>query len=237
MLTAAAVLLASGLHRIGGVGFALIAMPALIMLLGPQAGMQLGLLLGLLVSLVAFLQTWRSVNVRITALLALPAVATIPVGVLVAGIVPPPVLLITVGLLLAFLLLAGSFVRATEKATSVALPLATGLLAGFVHALSGLSAPLLSAYAVSARWPHRSFVASSQVVFILFNVISLMAWGWPASLTFQAAALIPVLVLGVILGTLVRQKISARTAMIVTLSVAWASAAGAVLKGLLELAA
>lgn len=56
-------------------------------------------------------------------------------------------------------------------------------------------------------------------------------------LVVQAAVLSPVLVLGVVAGTLIRRMISARSAMIVTLALAWASAAGAILKGLLGLAA
>lgn len=238
MLTSAIVLLAAGLHRIGGMGFALMAMPVLIMLLGPENGMRLGLLLGLMVSLVALMQTWRSVDPKITALLALPALAAIPLGALVAHLVPPPVLLVTLGALLAaLLLLCGRFIPATDNAKSLALPLSVGLLAGFIHALCGLSAPILTAYAMAVNWPHRSFVASSQVVFILFNGASLTVWGWSLELVVQAAVLSPVLVLGVVAGTLIRRMISARSAMIVTLALAWASAAGAILKGLLGLAA
>lgn len=237
MLTSAVVLLAAGLHRIGGMGFALVAMPVLIMLLGPENGMRLGLMLGLMVSLVALVQSWRSVDAKVTMLLALPALVTIPLGVLVARLVPPAVLLIAVGTLLAALLFCGRLSRPAQSGKSLALPLSTGLLAGFIHALSGLSAPLLTAYAITVKWPHRSFVASSQVVFILFNVASLMVWGWSSAIVVQAAVLSPMLVLGVVAGTLIRRVMSSGTAMIITLTIAWGSALGAILKGIVGLAA
>lgn len=234
MLTVAAVLVAAGVHRIGGMGFALVAMPALIMLQGPGDGMRLGLLLGTMVSIAALAQTWRAVDLRTTALLALPALASIPLGSLVAQTVTSSILLIVVGTLLASLLLAGRRIRQTEKrGKQLSLPLGTGLLAGFIHGLSGLSAPLLTAYAIASQWHHRTFVASSQIVFIIFNMASLLSWGWSGALLFQSAALCPVLLLGICAGAVVRRLITSRTAMRFTLTVAWTSALGAIVKGIL----
>lgn len=234
MLTVAAVLVAAGVHRIGGMGFALVAMPVLIMLQGPGDGMRLGLLLGMMVSIAALAQTWRAVDLRTTALLALPALASIPLGALVAQTVSSSILLIVVGTLLASLLLAGRVISRVEKqGKRLSVPLGTGLLAGFIHGLSGLSAPLLTAYAITSQWHHRTFVASSQVVFIIFNMASLLAWGWSGALLFQSVILSPVLLLGVCAGAFVRRLITSRTAMRFTLTVAWSSALGAILKGVL----
>lgn len=234
VLTVAAVLIAAGVHRVGGMGFALVAMPVLIMLHGPKDGMCLGLLLGLMISVAALAQTWRSVDLRITALLALPAVGTIPLGALVAHTVSSSILLMILGTLLVSLLLTGQMIRQREKQNNRwSLPLGTGLLAGFIHGLSGLSAPLLTAYAISSRWHHQIFVASSQVVFIVFNMASLLTWGWSGTLLVQSAILSPVLLLGVCAGACVRRLIRPGMAMRITLTVAWASALGAIAKGVL----
>lgn len=234
MLTAAAVLVASAVHRVGGIGFALVAMPVLILLLGPTDGMRLGLLLGLMVSVAALVQTWSAVDLRTTALLTLPALGSIPLGALLAHALNLSVLLMVVGTLLASLLLAGPAMSHVEKLNGrVSLPLGTGLVAGFIHGLCGLSAPLLTAYAITCGWTNQRFVASSQVVFVFFNVASLLAWGWSSSLLLQSAILSPVLLLGVCAGAFVRSRITSKTATAITLTVAWASALGAIAKGLM----
>lgn len=228
ILTAATVLIAACLHRVSGMGFALVAMPVLIILLGPEEGVKLGLLLGLMVSVVSLGQAWQFVDLRTAALLAFPSLASIPLGVLLAKCISASVLLIVVGAILAVLLGLVRFIRPARSKGAVAFPVSTGLVAGFVHALSGLSAPLLTAYAIASRWQHQAFIASSQIVFIVFNTLSIIVWGWSSAAAVQSAILSPVLLLGAITGTLIRRLITAKTAVRLTLTVAWISAVGAI---------
>ncbi|MET8545581.1 TSUP family transporter [Kitasatospora sp. NPDC004799] len=105
------VLLGASVQRLAGVGFALVAAPVLVLLLGPGDGVTLSNLAAGAISAVGLLGSWR--RVRLTAMLplTLAAACTVPAGVLVAAAVPAPWLLVGIGALVslaALLVLRGA---------------------------------------------------------------------------------------------------------------------------------
>lgn len=235
LLTAATitiVALAAVLHRISGMGFALIAMPMLIVLQGPVAGLQLGLVLGLLVCVIALVTCWRAVQARPSLLLSIPAVVTVPLGAWLAGLISPPAQLLSLGILLGLLLLISLRVRPAEQGrSSTSLTLTAGSVAGVVHVMSGLSAPVLAAYAIRTRWSQSAFVASAQVVFIVLNTGSLIARRTPWSELRTGIMLVPALAIGVLVGARFARKISADSARRLSVVIALAAAALSIIKG------
>ena len=78
---------AGGLAQsVTGLGFALVAAPGLIALLGPTDGVAVVVLLGTLASILPLLGQWRSVRVRDGGTLLVPTLLATPVvGMLVSG--------------------------------------------------------------------------------------------------------------------------------------------------------
>ncbi len=251
-LTILSVTAAAVLHRVSGMGFALIAMPLLILLHGPVTGLQLGLALGLCVSVIALATCWRDLNWRKARALAGAGLVIVPVGGWALTLISPPVTLVVLGTVLAALLLVTLMVGVPDPdGPAVAPPVArqvsgspeamdittlsAGSLAGLVHVMGGLSALVLTTYAVRIRWPQREFVATAQAVFIVLNIASLVSHRTPRSELVAGMLLTPALLVGVSLGTLIARRMSAERARRLTLAVAMAAAAATTAKGLVSL--
>ncbi|MBA2770239.1 MAG: TSUP family transporter, partial [Sporichthyaceae bacterium] len=117
---------------------------------------------------------------------------------------------------------------------------AVGLAAGFMNTTCGVAAPALTAYALATGWEHRRFAATLQPVLITANLTSLVTkavvragpppgflpwWIWPVAATGVC--------LGVALGSLLARVVSMRVAAGITVAVASAGAAAALVRGLL----
>lgn len=236
IFTVVVVVVAAVLHRISGMGFALIAMPMLILLLGPDAGLQLGLVLGMFVCMIALATCWRALDWRPALLLSAPALITVPLGAWLSGLISPPVLLISIGILLAGLLTLSMVVQPSEHAqASPPLTLTGGAVAGVVHVMSGLSAPVLTAYAVRTRWPQPGFVATAQVVFIVLNAASLIAHHTPLSELRTGGLLLPAIAAGVFTGAWLSRSLSQKVARRLSITIALIAAAITIVKGVTEL--
>lgn len=234
-LAVTAVVFAACMHQISGMGFALVAMPTMILIHGPQVGLRLGLVLGLLVCVLALAIAWRQLEWRRTLWLAVPALSTVPVGAWLSARLTPSETFIGLGLLLAGLLTTSLLIKPSPQPHALAPALATGAAAGFVHVLSGLSAPVLTSYAVRERWDQRRFVASAQLVFIVLNVASLAARGLDPGTLSDLVFLVPALVGGLVLGTFLSRRLTPPTARKLSVIVSLSAAAVSVLKGLLLL--
>ena len=66
-------------QSVTGLGFALVAAPALIAVLGPRQGVGVVVLLGTLASVLPLMSHWRRVRVRDTATLLVPTLLATPV--------------------------------------------------------------------------------------------------------------------------------------------------------------
>ncbi|TJZ56949.1 sulfite exporter TauE/SafE family protein [Streptomyces piniterrae] len=179
LLLGGIVLAASSVQRLAGIGFALVAVPALVLLLGPSEGVALANCGAGLVSAVGLADGWRDVRLRAMLPLVLAAGCCVPVGTWVARRLPEPQLLAGMGALMttAVLVVMRGVRVASLRGTKGAL--AAGAASGFMNSAAGVGGPAISLYAVNAGWTVREFIPNAQFYGLLVNALSLAANGAP----------------------------------------------------------
>jgi uncharacterized membrane protein YfcA len=220
-------------QRLTGLGFALVSSPLLVLVAGPFDGVLLSNVLALTVSLVVLGLTWRDVEVRRVLLLALPAVALVPVGAWVARRLPTAMLLVLIGTLVVvalFAVLASTRARVLRGRGGA---VAAGGLSGFMNVTAGVGGPAVVLYAVSTDWEHRSFVASLQPYLVILNLASIAAKGLPRLPPAELVAAFGALALGVAAGQILSRRISAARARRAVVALALAGGIATVVKGVL----
>lgn len=218
-------------QRVTGIGFALVSAPLLVLVAGPFQGVVLANLLSLIVSLGVFTSTWRQTEWRRGVLLAMPAVAAIPLGALVAKRVPAPMLMVIIGTLV---VLALGAVQLSTRARVLRGPqgaLAAGAASGFMNVTAGVGGPAMVLYALSTDWDHRRFVATFQFYSIFINLASLLAKGPPQISRPALVASLCALVVGLAAGELLSRRVNAEQAKRAILVLALAGALSTVIKG------
>ena len=240
---AVSVLVGAFAQRVTGMGFALIAAPALVVLLGPFDGVIIVNACAVLSSLLILPRVWRFIDWSRFGWLVVPAVVGTGAGALVAARLPGPVLQLGIGILVVVALTISLVVTRTEHvATGRAPAIVTGAASGFMNAAAGVGGPALSIYAVATRWPQAAFAATAQPYFVVIGLSSLLgklaASGWvppevdPGVWPVSIAALLVGLVLGDVLGTRISHS-AARTAVIV---IAYLGGVAAIVDGAINLA-
>ncbi len=233
---AAVVLVGAGTQRVTGLGFALVASPFMVLLLGPFDGVLLINACGAVTAAIVLTQVWRDVELRKAALLLGPALPAVVLGAWVARHLPAPVLAVAVGgLVLVALLAVVSSERARVLRGNPGAVIA-GVGSGFLNATVGAGGPAIAVYAVSTNWAHRRFAATAQLIFAVLSTASLAAKGGRPSLT-AAGWIIVVsgLLVGIATGGLLAERIPAERARWAVVVLAMAGAALTVAKGLIAL--
>ncbi|MER7705692.1 sulfite exporter TauE/SafE family protein [Kitasatospora sp. NPDC097605] len=229
------VLVGSSVQRLAGVGFALVAGPALVLLLGPGDGVTLSNCAAGAISAVGLADSWR--RVRLARMLPLigAAACTVPLGAWVAGRVPAAALLIAIGLLVgaaALLVIRG--VRAAGL-RGVRGALAAGAASGFMNSAAGVGGPAVSLYAVNTGWSAREFLPNAQLYGVVVNLFSLAAKGVPQLAAPAWWATVAGIVLGAAVGKALAERVAERRARTVVLALALAGGLVTLGKGLWEL--
>lgn len=219
---AAAVLLGAGTQRITGLGFALVASPFLVLVLGAFTGVLVVNLLGSITSALVLLQVRREVQVRRALLLALPAVLAVVPGAWIARRASPEVLQVIVGgCVVAALVtvlgvqrrLAGSERDETRTGSGTLGALTAGAASGLMNVTAGVGGPAITVYAVATQWQQRSFAATAQLYFTIVGTASLLAKGGLPSLPVAEWATAGVaLTTGIGIGTWLQAHVSASSA-------------------------
>lgn len=235
LLLAAAVLAGSGTQRVTGLGFALVAAPFLVLLIGPLQGVLLANALSLATNLVVLVPTWRDVEVRRGLLLAVPALAAVMPGAWAVRSLPPPVLAVAVGLVVLVALIVVLFSTRSRVFRGRTGAVGAGAMSGFMNVTAGVGGPALTLYAVSTRWEHRAFVATAQFYFALVNAGSLAAKGWPDLSTGTWVVAAAALVCGVLAGQRLAVLVPPEQARRLVLALAFLGSSAAVVQGLLAL--
>lgn len=239
-LVLAAVVMGAGMQRLTGMGFALVAAPFLVLLLGPVEGVVLVNLCGAVTAGAIIFRVVRDIDWgRYAALASAALLGIIPAAVLVR-LIPPAVLEISIGVILA----VGLTVLLVLK--SVTLPAhrrylwTAGSLSGFMNAAAGVGGPAVSMYSIATRWQHRSFAATMQPYFFTIGAFSL------ASKAVTAPAAFPVLpwtmwlavaaacLAGLVLGDIAARFVPARTAQILLIVLAYLGAAATIVRGVMD---
>lgn len=235
-LVTGAVLAGGGAQRVTGMGFALVASPFLVLLLGPFQGVLLANLLNLVVNVLVGAQTWREADWRRAALLGGPALVALVPGAWVARTLPGPVLSVVVGSVVVVALLVVSLVRRARVLHGTGGAVVAGGLAGLLNVTAGIAGPAMALYALSSAWEHRRFVATMQVFFGVLNAASLVAKGGLPDVSGPVLGLaIAGLAAGTALGQLLHTRVPRDTARRATTIVAVVGASLTVVKGVLAL--
>lgn len=240
---AVSVLVGAFAQRVTGMGFALIAAPALVVLLGPFDGVIIVNACAVLSSLLILPRVWRFVDWSRFRWLVVPAVVGTGAGAVVASRLPGPVLQLGIGVLVVVALTVSLLVTRTEHvATGRAPAIVTGAASGFMNAAAGVGGPALSIYAVATRWPQAAFAATAQPYFVVIGLSSLLgklaASGWvlpdvdSAIWPVAIASLLVGLAAGEVLGSRISHA-AARTAVIV---IAYLGGVAAIVDGAINLA-
>jgi len=224
---------AAATQRITGVGVGLICTPFLVLGNGPLLGVLMANTLCILLNIMVLAQTWRRIEGRRIFLLAIGALAAIPLGYYVLRHISAPALMIAVGLMA--LIGLGSLQTRLKlpKAHDSLSALAAGWLGGFMNVTAGIGGPPIVMYASTQQWEQKSFVASIQLYFLIVNVASVMAEN-PANINLlQLLKYAVCLLVGSVAGHYLAKGINPDHARTGAVLIAGAGATAVVVKGLL----
>lgn len=176
VLVMAAVFVGAVAQRVAGLGFALLASPFLVLLLGTHEGVIVINACGLVSSSLVMARVWGDIDWRLFAVLGIPAmIATVPASWLALELPPAPVsvvvgVVVLIGLSISWVLQRTTLVLRGAGSGAVA-----GAIGGASNAIAGAAGPAFTAYALLARVPQRQFVATLQPLFIATSVVTLAA--------------------------------------------------------------
>ncbi|GLY21462.1 sulfite exporter TauE/SafE family protein [Micromonospora sp. NBRC 101691] len=192
VLAVTAVALGAAMQRATGLGFALVAAPFLVIILGPFSGVVLANLLSAVINVAVLCTTLRGLRGRLAAEMIVGVLVAVPLGAWVVTALPGPLLLIGVGTVTAASVAWVAHGNPVPILRRRGGPLLSGFTSGFFNTTAGTGGPPLAVYALSTNWEQRSFVPTVQLVGLVTNVLSLAAKGppqlsWPLLLSCVAA--------------------------------------------------
>ena len=241
-LVALSVLVGALSQRITGMGFALVASPLVVILLGPFDGVLVVNMCAIVSSILIVPRVWRLIEWRTFAWLVIPAVVTIvPASLLVARL-PGPIMQLGVGVLVLVALTTTLLVtRSARVIPARPAAIIAGAVSGFMNTSAGVGGPALSVFAVLTRWPQARFAATLQPYFVVIASASLISklvfsdgalpqlslWSW--------AAIICALIVGLTLGEVLSRHVSHGAARVFVIIVAYVGGTVAVIDGALGL--
>ncbi|WP_329082436.1 sulfite exporter TauE/SafE family protein [Streptosporangium sp. NBC_01469] len=229
------VVVGASVQRLAGIGFALVAVPALVMLLGPAEGVVLANCAAAVISAAGLADTWRQVRLAAMIPLVVAASCTVPAGAWVATRLPELVLLAGTGLLVsvaAMLVMWGARVPALRGATGA---VAAGAASGFMNSSAGVGGPVVSLYAVNVGWTVREFVPNAQFYGLVVNALSVAAKGLPQLTTPVWLLIAAAIAAGLVIGQALAQRVPERPARLIVLLLALTGGLTTLGKGLWSL--
>lgn len=229
------ILLGAATTRLTGMGFALVASPLLVLLLGPDNGVSLLLVLGFISAPIMIAQLWRNVEPLKALGLFIPACVGLVPGTFVARSLPAPVLAIVVGVFVIVSVLATVLSERARVFKGTPGLMASGFLSGFSNAIAGIGGPPVVLYKLSTNWEHASFVATIQLYFAGLSAATLVARGLPHLDPAAWVVAIVALVVGLFLGHLLSKHVPQNMARWLVIGVALAGGVATVAKGVLAL--
>lgn len=232
VLLAGIVLLGSSVQWLTGMGFALVAVPSLVLLLGPTEGVALANCAAGAISVVGLAGGLRRVRPAAMLPLCAAAACTVPAGTWLTHRLPQPVLLLTMGALVTtavLLVLRGARLPALRGTGGA---VTAGALGGFMNSAAGVGGPPVSLYAVNAGWTVREFVPNAQFYGVVVNAFSVAANGVPELSTPRWVSVVAAMTLGGVIGRGLAGRLPERRARLLVLSLALAGGVTAVGKGL-----
>ncbi|MFG2692628.1 TSUP family transporter [Kitasatospora sp. NPDC048407] len=173
------VLAAAAVQRLSGVGFALIAAPVLVLILGPAGGVGLSNCASGAISALGLAAGWRGVRPGRIVPLVLAAALTVPLGARLAAAAPEAVLLVAIGLVVSAASVVVMLGVRAAALRGVPGAVAAGAAGGLLNAAAGVGGPAVSLYAANCGWSAREFLPNAQFFGLAVNAMSLTTKGVP----------------------------------------------------------
>jgi uncharacterized membrane protein YfcA len=231
-----AVSVGAGAQRLTGVGFSLVSAPYAVLILGAYNGVLVINACATVAALSVLTQVWRDVDLRQGLMLIVAALPGVLAGAWMARSLPAAPLSVVVGVLMLVALVA---VVASERARVLrgrTGAVIAGLGTGFLNVTVGAGGPALTVYAVSVGWAQRAFAATAQLIFAVLAAASLAAkFGRPALATAGWIVVAGGLVVGILAGNRLAERVSADRARSAVLGIAMLGAVLTTAKGLADL--
>ncbi|MEU0600031.1 sulfite exporter TauE/SafE family protein [Streptomyces sp. NPDC006393] len=215
-----------------GMGFALVAVPALVLLLGPSQGVALANCAAGAISAVGLAGGWRRVRLTAMAPLVAASACAVPAGTWVAARLPHPVLFVGMGLLVTLAVLLVMRGLRVSALTGTQGAVAAGAAGGFMNASAGLGGPPLSLYAMNAGWTVHEFVPNAQFYGIVVNVFSIAANGVPRLGSTGWVTALAAMAMGAVVGRVLAERVPEGRARQLVLLLALAGGLSSLAKGL-----
>jgi len=232
LLLAGIVLLGSSVQWLTGMGFALVAVPALVLVLGPGEGVVLANCAAGAISVVGLVGGWRRVRPAAMVPLCVAAMATVPAGSWVASRLSEPVLLAGTGALVTVAVVVVMRGARIHSLCGAGGAVTAGALGGFMNSAAGVGGPPLSLYAVNAGWTVWEFVPNAQFYGVVVNAVSVASNGVPRLSTPLWGLVVGAMGVGALIGRALAGHIPERRARGLVLSLALAGGVSTLGKGL-----
>ena len=232
LLLGCTVLLGASVQRMSGIGFALVAAPVLVLLLGPGQGVVLANCSAGAISAIGLLGGWRQVRLRAMLPLVAAAACTVPAGSWVVSRLPEPALLTGMGVLVCagvLTVMGGARMPALRGAGGA---LAAGAASGFMNSSAGVGGPALSLYAVNADWTAREFVPNAQFYGVVVNALSVAVKGLPNLPPARWVLVGAGIATGAVIGKALAERVPERWARLIVLLLSLAGGLTTLAKGL-----
>lgn len=166
----AAVLIGAAGQRMIGMGWGLVVTPAVALVAGPLAAVLVVNLYGALACIIILPKVWADIDWRRLLWLAVPAVALMVPGLLLAKGLETDVLRIAVGLIAVLgVIITVAFTAGSRTHDSPTLRVASGATIGLLNASVGMGAPALGVYTLLSGWQDRTFVATMQPFWVIVS--------------------------------------------------------------------
>ena len=237
-LVLAAVVMGAGMQRVTGMGFALVAAPFLVLLLGPVEGVVLVNVCGAVTAGAIIFRVVKDIDwKRYAALAASALLGIIPAAILIR-LIPAPVLEISIGVILAVGLTVLLVLKSATLPQRRRYLLTAGGLSGFMNTAAGVGGPAVSMYSIATRWQHKSFAATMQPYFFTIGTFSLISKAITAPATFPVLPLAMWLAVavaclaGLVLGDLASKHVPARAAQFLLVILAYLGAGATIIRGI-----
>lgn len=187
-----------------GFGFALVAMPFLIQLLGSATAAPLGALIAITSQVLLTYRYRRMVNWRAIAPMSVAAVVGIPLGVKALQVISSDLLLTVLGVVLvlyaAYALMELHLPRLAHPAWAVGAGFISGLLSGAYN----VGGPPLVMYAGCQQWSPQEFKGNLQGIFLVNSlsviVVHLVAGHYQPVVIANYVIALPALAIGIVAG-------------------------------------
>lgn len=216
MVAVLAVMAGGVAQSVTGMGFALIAAPTLVALLGPRDGVAVVVLLGTLTALIPLSRVWREVRVKHTALGLVPALAATPlIAWAVAGL-DSRVLAVLAGSSVVLAVAALALGLRSNRFRGPGAAVGAGVASAALNVVGGVGGPPVGLYVANAGWEPRVSRPSMQAFFVVQGVVTVLVLG----LVLPPWELVVSALVGTTVGTVLADRVPSGVARLGVLGAA-----------------